>query len=457
MSLNKKFFTIGVRIHFVGIGGIGMCGLAELLHRCGSVVTGSDLKENASIKRLRKLGIHIHIGHKKASVKNVEIVVYSSAVPANNVEIRAARQQKILVLNRSAALSEVMRLKRGIVVAGTHGKTTTTGFLANIFVFNKKDPSVVVGGRSHLFQSTARTGKGAWFIAESDESDGGFKHLSPEIAVLTNMDRDHLDHYGSFKKLQLAFLNFARKVPFYGFIVAHENLRKVLSVLDQKIIFYGFDKSSDFSFKKLKSGKYQLFIRQQFIGALNIPLPGDMNALNALAAIATAMTLGLSFPACKKSFLLFKGVDRRFQKLDTYKGIVVYDDYAHHPTEIRAVLKAFREQYPKNRLVVLFQPHRFSRTASCWQAFLHCFVNADKLFLMDIYPAGEKPLKGVSSKKLAKQIKCTDCEHCSKDILKNLLAYTRAGDVVITMGAGDVNQHGSKFLRQIKKLYKVVT
>ena len=445
---------MGVKVHFIGIGGIGMCGLAELLHRSGSLVTGSDLSENVSIKRLRKLGISIYIGHRKVNVQAAEIVVYSSAVPSTNVELCTARQRKIPVISRSEALSEVMRLKRGIVVAGTHGKTTTTGLLANIFVFNKKDPTVVVGGRSRLFQSTARTGKGEWFIAESDESDGGFKHLSPEIAVLTNMDQDHLDYYGSFKKLQSAFLNFVLKVPFYGCIVAwgdDKTLRNLLTGLDQKVIFYGFNKNNDFILKKISAGQYQIYIRQQSLGVLDMPLPGSMNALNALAAVTVAMTLGFSFKECCKSFAHFKGVDRRFQKIGVAGGVKFYDDYAHHPTEVREVLNAFREQHEKEKLIVLFQPHRFSRTASCWQNFLTCFASADQVFLMDIYPAGERPLKGISSKNLAKQMRHPACQYCSsKHILGVLSSSLKKGDVFITMGAGNVYQHGWELLQKFQ-------
>ncbi|MDE0518155.1 MAG: Mur ligase domain-containing protein, partial [Bdellovibrionales bacterium] len=252
---NKLFgFTTGVRVHFVGIGGIGMCGLAELLYHSGIFVTGSDLVENVQTQRLRELGIPVSIGHKKENMENAEIIIQSSAVPGNNIEIQMARNRKLPVIKRSEALAEIMRLKRGLVVAGTHGKTTTTHLLAQIFIHNKKDPTVVIGGRSHLFQSTAFPGKGKWFIAESDESDGGFKSLSPEIAVITNIDRDHLDYYGSFGKLQSAFLDFVLKVPFYGCVVAWGDqpvLRDLLSNIEQKVIFYGFDQNNHFVLKKV--------------------------------------------------------------------------------------------------------------------------------------------------------------------------------------------------------------
>ena len=256
-------------------------------------------------------------------------------------------------------------------------------FLANIFVYNKKDPTVVVGGRSQLFQSTARIGNGEWCIVESDESDGGFKHLSPELAILTNMDRDHLDYYGSFKKLKQAFLDFVCKVPFYGCIVAWGDdgeLRKLLKGLDRKVVFYGFHKNNDFILKRVGFKKYRIFMHGRELGVLAAPLPGTMNALNTLAAVAAAMALGFSFQECQKSFRDFKAIDRRFQKKGEAAGVVFYDDYAHHPTEVVAVLNAFREQYKKRRLVVLFQLHRFSRTATCWKEFLSCFKAADLVF-----------------------------------------------------------------------------
>ena len=452
-ELSRFYTTLGVRVHFVGIGGIGMCGLAELLHNSGSKVTGSDLIENPQVRRLKKLGIPVFIGHKKTNLQQAEIVVQSSAVPENNVEIQVAKAQKILVMKRSEALAEVMRLKRGLVVAGTHGKTTTTHLLSLMFLHSKKDPTVVIGGRSRLFQSTAFLGKGEWFIAESDESDGGFKHLSPEIALITNIDHDHVDYYGSFKKLKQAFLNFALKTPFYGAIVACGDdpvLQDMLSAIDRKVVFYGFKPNNHFTLQKISPLKYKVLMSNtKNLGILNVPLYGSMNALNSLGAVASAMTAGLSFKECARSLKKFKGIDRRFQKKGKIRGIEFYDDYAHHPTEIKAVLSAFREKVGRQkRLVVLFQPHRFSRTKACWPDFLTCFKSADCVLLMDIYPAGETSIKGVSSKNLAQEIKHPFVLCSNQTSVQKLL---KKGDVFITMGAGSVSKYGEELLSLWKK------
>lgn len=450
-SAPRGFFTPGVKLHFVGIGGIGMCGLAELLHYSGSFVTGSDLAENPQVKRLRGLGIPISIGHKKENVRKAEILIQSSAVPEDNIEIQEGRKLNLPVIKRSEALAEIMKLKRGLVVAGTHGKTTTTHLLAQIFIHNKKDPVVVIGGRSHLFQSTAFLGKGDWFIAESDESDGEFKNLSPEIAVVTNIDKDHLDYYGSFEKLKSGFLSFVLKVPFYGCVVAFGDqkvLRDLLSNIDRKVIFYGFNKNNHFVLEKISFLKYKVFVNGEEIGMFRAPLPGSMNALNTLSACATAMTIGFSFEECCQSFYKFKGVDRRFHKKGNEKGIEFYDDYAHHPTEVRAVLSAFREQFWKSKkLIALFQPHRFTRTAYCWADFLTCFAEADQVFLTDIYSAGEAQIEDITSERLAREMQHPSCVYCPDENILPLLKQTlEPGDVFITMGAGSVYKYGEQLL-----------
>ena len=453
----------GVKIHFVGIGGVGMSGLAEILFKSGSVVRGSDLKETLYTKRLKKLGIHVFYGHNINNIGSAEIVVQSSAVPEDNVEICFARKNGIPIIKRYKALAEVMRLKRGLVVAGTHGKTTTTHFLVNLFIHSAKDPTVVMGGYSYMFNSTARVGKGEWFIAESDESDGGFKYLAPEIAVLTNIDKDHLDYYGSFEKLKSAFLEFILKVPFYGSVVVwgdDPELRELIAGIHQKVIFYGFNEDSDFRLKKIGSLKYEVFIKKKKAGVMNLPLPGRMNALNALAAVTAAMTAGIDFESCVSCFQNFKGAARRFQEKGSWKNVLFYDDYAHHPTEIKALLSAFRDKFGKNKkLIVLFEPHRFSRTLSCWKDFLTCFDLADKVYLMDIYPASEKPIKNVTAVKLAEEIQHKDSVYLPSDkIVSAPVEYLsrpenlKKESVFVTMGAGSVYRYGENILQNLLNL-----
>ena len=455
---SKLLFSPSVKIHFVGIGGVGMSGLAELLHSSGSLVTGSDLTENNHTLRLKKLGIKVYKGHKPEHITSADIVVQSSAVPGGNIEIQSAKNKNLTIINRSEALAEVMRLKRGLVVAGTHGKTTTTHLLSSIFIHSSKDPTVIIGGKSSVFGSTARLGKGDWFIAESDESDGGFKHLSPEIAVLTNIDKDHLDYYGSFEKLKEAFLNFVLKVPFYGSVIAwgdQQILKQLLAGIKQKVIFYGFNKDNDFRIKKIKPEQYKVFVHDSELGVFNIPLPGEMNALNALSACASAMTVGISFEECQTCFQNFQGVDRRFQKKGRQGGVEVYDDYAHHPVEIQAALAAFREKFGNSKKIrVLFEPHRYSRTSACWKEFLHCFKQADEVFLLDIYPAGEEPIKDINSKKLAKEINAQKpCSYLpAEEVLPVLCRALNKQDILITMGAGAVYKYGEQFLALEQKL-----
>ena len=452
-TTTKPLFAASVKIHFVGIGGVGMSGLAELLHSSGSTVTGSDLTENNYTNRLKQIGVTVYQGHKPEHIGSAEIIVQSNAVPENNIEILTAKKQNLPVIKRPEALAEVMRLKRELVVAGTHGKTTTTHLLSSILIHSKKDPTVVIGGKSQVFNSTARLGKGEWFVAESDESDGGFKHLSPEIAVLTNIDKDHLDYYGSFEKLKEGFLNFILKVPFYGSIIAwgdQKTVRDLLSNIKQKVIFYGFNEDNHFKIKKLKQQKYELSVDNNKVGTFTSPLPGEMNALNALAACATAMTMGISFEECQKCFQNFQGVDRRFQKKGDWKGAEIYDDYAHHPVEIEAVLSAFREKFGDNKkLVVLFEPHRFSRTQSCWSDFLKCFNKANQVLLLPIYPASEQPIEGITSQRLSEEVnQHTPCTHCpAEETLSVLSNSLKEKDILITMGAGSVYKYGEALLQ----------
>lgn len=435
------------KFHFVGVGGIGMCGLAELLHNIGAGVTGSDISENANTERLKEMGVKIFKGHAASNVGDADVVVYSSAIHYGNPEISEARARHIPLIPRAEALAEIMRLKRGVAVAGTHGKTTTTSMTSAIFLEAKLSPTIVVGGRFELIKSTALLGSGEWLVAEADESDGSFHKLSPEIAIITNIDSDHLDHFKTFENLQRSFYDFALKVPFYGKVIACGDdplVRQIFENFPKKILFYGFDEKNDLVLSG-EQGQYSLYRNDKLMGVrhllgqFKLNVPGRHNALNATAAICAGLAAGVSFAECAAGLQRFEGVDRRFHFKGEKKGIRIYDDYGHHPTEVRAVLQAFREKYPKNRLVVFFQPHRFSRTQHCWHDFTTAFMEADRVLLADIYPAGETPIPGVNSEKLAQEMKHEDARYFIRDdkATQNILSQLQDGDVFITLGAGD--------------------
>lgn len=443
------------KFHFIGIGGIGMCGLAELMHNIGAVVTGSDAAENANTERLKSLGIKIFKGHEAQNIGDANVVVYSSAVHNSNPEMMAARAQKIPLIPRAEALAEIMRLRRGIAVAGTHGKTTTTSLLSSIFLEANLNPTIVVGGRFDRIKSTALLGKGEWLLAEADESDGSFNKLSPEVAIITNIDADHMEHFKTFDNLKKAFLDFANRTPFYGMVVVCGDdpvVRDVFSNFSKRIVFYGFDKKNDYVIEGEK-GSYVVFKDQVKLGQFKLNIPGKHNALNATASIIAGMAAGIGFQQCALGLEKFEGVDRRFHFKGEAQQIKVYDDYGHHPTEVRATLQAFREKFENSRLVVYFQPHRYSRTEHCWQEFKTCFGQADVLFLAEIYPAGEKPIAGITSEKLLSEIKHNNGFYSLKgpgqtsDILKEL----KPNDIFITLGAGDGWKLGLDVLEHLKK------
>ncbi len=456
------------KFHFVGVGGIGMCGLAELLHNMGAQVSGSDLSDNANTQRLKKIGVRIFQGHLAENIGDADVVVYSSAVSFQNPELVEARLKKIPSIPRAEALAEIMRLKRGIAVAGTHGKTTTTSMVASVFYHSEQNPTIFIGGRFDLIDSTAHLGTGEWLIAEADESDGSFHKLTPEIAIITNIDSDHLDHFKSFENLQRSFYEFALKVPFYGLTIAcgdDPQVRKLFENFPKRILFYGFDAANDVVLKGEK-GHYHFFQKEIFfktnaqltkdgylLGELKLQLPGRHNALNATAAALAGLNAGLTSKEVEKGIIDYRGVDRRFQFKGECKQIIIYDDYGHHPTEVRAVLEAFKEKFPKNRLVVYFQPHRYSRTQSCWIDFVQSFKLSDVLFLTDIYPAGEKPIPGITSEKLLEEISHPQAHYLIKSdkMAKSILAELKSGDVFLTLGAGDGWKLGMEILEKLKE------
>ena len=442
------------KFHFIGIGGIGMCGLAELLHNSGSVVTGSDASENANTERLKNLGVKVYKGHQAENIVDVDVVVYSSAIPFTNPEIREAKARSIPLIPRAEALAEIMRIRRGIAVAGTHGKTTTTSMISSIFLEAGQSPTIVVGGRFERIKSTAILGKGDWLIAEADESDGSFNKLSPEISIITNIDADHMDHYKTFDNLKKAFLEFANKVPFYGSVIVFGDdpeTRQIFEHFNKRILFYGFNENNDYVLKGEK-GNYSLSKGGDLLGNFKIQIPGFHNALNATASIVAAMAAGIDFESCVKGIQHFEGVDRRFHYKGEAHGVKVYDDYGHHPTEVRAALQAFKEKFEKNRLVVYFQPHRYSRTQHSWQDFKTCFLQTDVLFLGDVYAAGEAPIPGISSEKLIEEMNQKNTFHSPKaDQLQQILKELREGDVFLTLGAGDGWKLGLDVLENLAK------
>jgi UDP-N-acetylmuramate--alanine ligase len=446
------------KVHFIGIGGIGMCGLAELLRNMGTQVSGSDLSENAQTTRLQALGVNIFKGHAAEHVQGSEVVVYSSAVKHDNPEFREARRLKIPLIPRAEALAEIMRLKRGIAVGGSHGKTTTTSLTASIFLHAKTQPTIVVGGRLDLIKSTALLGQGEWLIAEADESDGSFSKLSPEVVIVTNIDNDHLDYYGTVEYLKKAFFDFAMRIPFYGLAIVcgdDPSVRETFKDFGKRILYYGFGADNDLRLEGSR-GDYTVYRDGERLGSFHLQVPGKHNALNATAALAAGLEAGIPFSVCAEGLEAFAGVDRRFQhKGTTASGIPVYDDYGHHPTEVQAVMSAFKEKFPNRRLVTVFQPHRYSRTTLCWDQFLDCFKETDQLYICDIYAAGEDPLSNINSERLvheiaAKQGPAFPVHYLPNEIdrVAKLKSILQPGDVFVTLGAGDVWKLGMQILEE---------
>ncbi len=394
------------RVHFVGIGGIGMCGLAELLHNQGYLVTGSDLHAGATIARLRQLGIAVEIGHDEAHVGEADVLVYSSAIRVNNPELQEAKRRKIPAIPRAEMLAEVMRLKDGIAVAGSHGKTTTTSLIAHVLDAAGLDPTAVIGGRVLLSGSGstgARLGRGELLVAEADESDGSFLRLAPVIAVVTNIDPEHLDHYGSFEAIQDAFVRFANGVPFWGAAVLcldHPGVQAILPRLSRRIVTYGFSSQADLVATDVRVDgfgmRFGVRLRGKELGEAQVRLPGRHNVLNALATLAVAIELEVSFHDAAAALESFLGIERRFELKGEIGGVRIIDDYGHHPAEILATLASARAMHD-GRILVAFQPHRFTRTRDLWDDFIAAFNDADVLYLTEIYAAGEEKLAGTPS------------------------------------------------------------
>jgi len=462
------------RIHFVGIGGIGMSGIAEVLLNLGYKVSGSDLKSSTVTERLASLGAAIFEGHRGENIVGAEVVVASSAIAADNPEISQAHALHIPVIQRAEMLAELMRLKYGIAIAGMHGKTTTTSMVAAVLAGGDLDPTVVVGGRVDAMGSNARLGKSQYLVAEADESDRSFLKLSPILAVVTNIDREHMDCYRNIRNVKRAFLDFMDRVPFYGMVVVCNDdplLRRMLPQIQRRTVTYGTRRDSDFHIKPGKSvlspGEYRpiscfhVSFQQKPLGEFRLHVPGVHNVLNATAAIAVGIGLDIDVEQIRSALENFSGVDRRFQLRGTAAGISVIDDYGHHPTEVRATLAAAR-QCGFRRIHVVFQPHRYTRTQLLMDEFAHAFHDADTLFILDIYAASEPPIEGISGEALARHIRDEgerEAHYAASfaEAAEEIVAGAQEGDMILTLGAGSVSQLGPMILEKLQAKQETIT
>jgi len=450
------------RIHFVGIGGIGMSGIAELLLNQGFEITGSDIQDSDTIERLRHLGATILIGHNAENIGNAQVLVYSSAVGLDNVECVKARDLGLPVIPRAEMLAEIMRMKYSIAIAGTHGKTTTTSMLATVLAKANLDPTAIIGGKLDMFKSNARLGDGDLLVAEADESDRSFLKLAPIVAVATNIEREHMDCYRDLNDVLDTYVQFLNKVPFYGFNMVcldDVNIQQILPRLDRKVITYGSHTQALYRytnpvFNKMHS-MFKAHRNGEYLGDIKLSVPGIHNCLNSLATIGTAMELGVKFEVIKQGLESFRGVQRRFHIRGEEKKILVMDDYGHHPTEIKMTLGAIKHGFPNRRLIAVFQPHRYSRTRDLFDDFVHAFYDAGCLYITEIYPASEKPIDGISGRALFESVKNHSYRHVSyledkNQIPEKLLKDLRDDDLVVFLGAGDIWRQGLRLLEMLK-------
>ncbi|MEQ8603533.1 MAG: UDP-N-acetylmuramate--L-alanine ligase [Marivibrio sp.] len=443
------------RMHFIGIGGIGMSGIAEVMKNLGYEVSGSDMGENANVQRLRALGVPIWIGHKAEHVEGAAVVVVSTAVKRTNPEVAAAREAMIPVVRRAEMLAELMRLKWSISIAGTHGKTTTTSLVAQMLETAGMDPTVVNGGIINAYGTNARLGKGDWLVAEADESDGTFIKLPATLAVVTNIDPEHMDHYGDFDTLRAAFRTFIDNLPFYGFAMVcidHAEVQALIGrIEDRRLITYGFSPQAEVRGENLRadpeglSFDVEIAIRGQAertIADLKLPMHGDHNVQNALAAIGLATELGIDDQTIRRALAAFGGVKRRFTKTGAWNGVTVIDDYGHHPVEIAAVLKAARQATERDVIAVV-QPHRYTRLANLFEDFCTCFNDADRVIVAPVYTAGEEPIEGADRDALAAGLKARGHRKVSvidgpEDLAAAVAETAQSGDLVVCLGAGSI-------------------
>ena len=453
-------------VHFVGVGGIGMSGIAEVMRNLGYVVQGSDISENANVARLRGLGVPVEIGHDADNLGEAAAVVISSAIDADNPELRAARARHIPVVRRADMLAELMRLKWNVCVAGTHGKTTTTSMVAALMDEAGYDPTVINGGIINAYGTNARIGAGDWMVVEADESDGSFLRLPATVAIITNIDPEHLDHYGDFDSLRAAFESFVENTPFYGFGVLcldHPEVQALVGrVTDRRIVTYGANRQADVRAEDIRFENGEARFSMVFRGRdgeetrledVRLPMPGMHNVLNALAASAVAREMGANDQVIRRGLARFRGVKRRFTKAGTWRGATIIDDYGHHPVEIAAVLKAARE-VAAGQVIAIAQPHRYSRLADLFDDFCGCFNDADRVLIADVFAAGEAPVEGVDAAALVAGL--SDHGHKGAEKLADwdalpdrIAALAGAGDYIIFLGAGDITKYANGLARQL--------
>jgi UDP-N-acetylmuramate--alanine ligase len=456
--------------HFVGIGGIGMSGLAEILRTMGFDVSGSDMKEGDTTKRLAGMGVRVDVGHRAENVKGADVVVYSSAIRMDNPELVRARALEIPIIARADMLAELMRVKYAVAIAGSHGKTTTTSLVATVLRAAGLDPTVVVGGKVNALGSNARLGAGDLFVAEADESDGSFLRFTPTIGVITNIDAEHLDHYGTHENVKDAFVQFANKTPFYGLCVLcmdHPHVQAILPRIERRHVTYGISRQADYrathvEFRGLETS-FLAFRRGEKLGEFSVRMPGEHNVLNALAVIAVADELEIPLDTTRDAIASFHGVQRRFTVIGTPSltrdgqsgDVMVIDDYGHHPAEVEATLDAAARGFDR-RVVVAFQPHRYSRTQSLFEEFTRSFNKADVVLMTEVYAAGEKPIAGATGAALADAVRAhghhaVEFVADKSRIAARLLEIVRPGDIVISLGAGDINQSARELVRLLEQ------
>ncbi len=457
MIFRRKF----QKIHMVGIGGSGMSGIAEVLHNLGFTITGSDLKKSEVTERLEKLGIKIHYGHRPENIDNAQILVISTAIPPENPEVVAAKEKGIPVIRRAEMLAELMRIKYSVAVSGSHGKTTTTSMIGTVLEKAGLDPTLVVGGRLRGLGTGAKIGQSEFLVAEADESDGSFLMLFPTLAVITNIDREHLDTYGNFENLKKAFIKFANSVPFYGAAIVNlddPNNQDILPEIKKRIITYGLKRQAEINARDItlsnSGSRFKVFKNDEEITEVELKIPGIHNVKNALAAFAVGLEMDISPDVIKEALKEFKGVMRRMEIKGVINNITFMDDYGHHPSEIDAVLETLG-RFWQGRIIVIFQPHRYTRTKLLYHEFGKVFHEADIVIITKLYPAGEKPIPGIDSSIIYEEVKKSGHKAVylvedREEVKKFVLDQLKPGDLVLTLGAGDVWKIGVELLKILK-------